>query len=58
MSKTMWVLAVLIAITVIASIYKEQSGMKSLDHLNCKESMFQQMISDVCTPRFGIKKTQ
>ena len=55
MSKTMWVLAVLIAITVIASIYKEQSGMKSLDHLNCKESMFQQIISDVCTLRSGTK---
>jgi|TARA_B100001175_G_C19187436_1_gene485071 hypothetical protein len=54
----MWILAALISVLVIASIYREQSGMKMPDHLNCKESMLQQMFSDQCTPRSGLKKTQ
>tara|TARA_X000001036_G_C20284774_1_gene645805 strand:- start:257 stop:430 length:174 start_codon:yes stop_codon:yes gene_type:complete len=52
----MWILAALISVMVIASIYREQSGMKMPDHLNCKESMFEQMFTDVCTPRSGLKK--
>jgi len=52
----MWILAALISVMVIASIYSEQSGMKMPDHLNCKESMFEQMFSDICTPRSGLKK--
>ena len=58
MSKYMWILAALISVMVIASIYREQSGMKMPDHLNCKESMFQQMFTDECTPRSGLKKIQ
>ncbi len=58
MSKNMWILAALISVLVIASIYREQSGMEMPDHLNCKESMLQQMFSDQCTPRSGIKKIQ
>ena len=58
MSKNMWILAVLISVLVIASIYREQSGMEIPDHLNCKESMLQQIFSDKCTPRSGIKKIQ
>ena len=54
MSKNMWILAALISVLVVASIYREQSGMKMPDHLNCKESMLQQMFSDKCTPRDGI----
>ena len=50
MSRNMWILAVLISVLVIASIYSEQSGMKMPDHLNCKESMFEQMFTDKCTP--------
>ena len=56
MSKYMWILAALISVMVIASIYREQSGMNMPDHLNCKESMFEQMFTDVCTPRSGLKK--
>ena len=56
MSRNMWILAVLISVLVIASIYREQSGMKMPEHLNCKESMFEQMFSDKCTPRTGLKK--
>ena len=52
----MWILAVLVSVLVIASIYREQSGMKMPDHLNCKESMFEQMFTDICTPRTGLKK--
>ena len=37
-------------------IYREQSGMKMPDHLKCKESMFEQMFTDKCTPRTGLKK--
>ena len=58
MSKNMWILAALISVLVIASIYREQSDMEMPDHLNCKESMLQQMFSDRCTPRSGIKKIQ
>ena len=54
MSRNMWILAVLISVLVIASIYREQSGMKMPDHLNCKESMFEQMFTDKCTPRTDI----
>ena len=56
MSRNMWILAVLISVLVIASIYREQSGMKMPYHLNCKESMFEQMFSDKCTPRDGITR--
>ena len=56
MSRNMWILAVLISVLVIASIYREQSGMKIPDHLNCKESMFEQMFTDKCTPRTGLQK--
>ena len=58
MSKNMWILASQISVLVIASIYREQSGIKMPDHLNCKESMLQQMFSDQCTPRLRLKKTQ
>ena len=58
MSKNMWILAALISVLVIASIYREQSNMNMPDHLNCKESMLQQMFSDQCTPRSGLIKKQ
>ena len=58
MSKKMWILAALISVLVIASIYREQSGMKTPEYLKCKESIFQQMFSDKCTPRTGIRKIQ
>ena len=58
MSKTMWILAALITVLVISSIYREQSGMKLPEYLKCKESMFQQMFTDQCTPRSGLQKSQ
>ena len=56
MSKNMWILAALISVLVIASIYREQSGLEMPGHLNCKESMFKQMFTDQCTPRTGLTK--
>ncbi|MDC0094024.1 hypothetical protein OAI86_06835 [Alphaproteobacteria bacterium] len=56
MSKNMWILAALISVLVIASIYREQSRLEMPDHLNCKESMFEQMFTDHCTPRSGLTK--
>ena len=58
MSKSMLILAGLITVLVIVSIYREQSDMKLPEHLKCKESMFHQMFTDTCTPRTGIKKIQ
>ncbi len=55
MSRTMWILLVLLSILVISSIYREHSNLPIPDHLNCKESMLQQMFSKKCTPRKFIK---
>ena len=54
MTKTMWILLTLISVLIISSIYREYSNMPVPDHLNCKESMLQQMFSDKCTPRKNI----
>ena len=51
MTKTMWILLTLLSILIISSIYREYSNMPVPDHLNCKESMIEQMFSDKCTPR-------
>ena len=54
MSKTMWILLTLLVILVLSSMYREYSNLPTPDHLKCKESMFQQMFSDKCTPRNSI----
>ena len=54
MSKTMWILLTLLVILVLSSMYREYSNLPKPDHLECKESMLQQMFSDKCTPRDGI----
>ena len=53
----MWILGALITITIIASIYREQSGLKLPSYMNCKESIFQQMLSNECTLRKGFKNS-
>jgi hypothetical protein len=55
-SKTMWILLTLLVILVLSAMYREYSNLPTLDHLKCKESMLQQMFSDKCTPRDGIKR--
>ena len=54
MSRTMWILAALIAVVVIATIYQSEVG-DGLDRpwTKCKESMVQQIFSGDCTPRDG-----
>ena len=56
MSKTMWILLTLLVILVLSSMYREYSNLPTPDHLKCKESMLQQMFSDKCTPRDGIRR--
>ena len=54
MSKGMWILFTLLSILVIAAMYREFSNLPLPQHLNCKESMLEQMFSDKCTPRNGL----
>ena len=54
MSKGMWILFTLLSILVIAGMYREYSNLPLPKHLNCKESMLEQMFSDKCTPRNGL----
>ena len=58
MSRTMWILLTLISVMIIVSIYREYNKMPLPDHLNCKESMLEQMFSDKCTPRKNFIKNQ
>ena len=58
MSRTMWILLTLISVMVIVSIYRQYNNMPLPDHLNCKESMLEQMFSDKCTPRKSFIKNQ
>lgn len=53
MSRGMWILAALIAVFAIAMMYQESSGGIDQPWAECKESLFQQMISGDCTPRTG-----
>lgn len=53
MSRGMWILAALFAVMVIAMIYQEQAGGIDRPWMKCKESLFQQMFSDQCTPAGG-----
>ena len=53
MSRGMWILAALIAAMVIAMVYQEQAGGIDRPWTKCKESLFQQMFSDQCTPTAG-----
>ena len=51
MNKTMWILLTLLVILVISSMYRQSSNLPLPSHLNCKESMIEQMFSNKCTPR-------
>ena len=48
-----WVFYALLAALVIGSLMMSQSG-RIPDWEKCKESLFQQMLSDQCTPRRGL----
>ena len=57
MSKTMWILLALLSVLVISSMYREYTKMPLPEHLNCKESMLEQMFSNKCTPRNFLQKS-
>ena len=56
MSRGMWILAALLAVIALATIYQEEFG-GGVDRpwTACKESMVQQWLSGDCTPRDGAK---
>lgn len=48
-----WVLYTLLAVLLIAGMLYSR-GQDAPAHMQCKESLFQQMFSDTCTPRRGV----
>ena len=48
-----WILYALLAVLLIAGMMYG-SGRDAPAHMQCKESLFQQMFSDTCTPRRGV----
>ena len=57
MSRYMWILAGLIMVLSLASIYRDQSGMHAPRWTMCKESLVTQMFSGDCTLRFKGEQT-
>lgn len=53
MSNYRWVLYALLTVLVVASLWMSQSG-RVPEWERCRESLFQQMFSDACTPRPGL----
>ena len=51
MSRTMWILLVLIATLSIALIWRDQKGLPAPAHTLCKESLAIQMFTGACTLR-------
>ena len=49
-----WVFYALVAVLIIGSLWASRSG-RVPEWEKCKESLFQQMLSDVCTPRRGFE---
>ena len=47
-----WILYTLLAITAVVGIYYYGEN-EAPAYLQCKESLFQQMFDDTCTPRDG-----
>ena len=55
MSRSMWILAAILAVVVFATIYKQEfDGGVDRPWTACKESMVQQWLSGDCTPREGV----
>lgn len=48
-----WILYTLLAVLLIVGMIYSR-GQDSPAHMQCKESLFQQMFSDTCTPRRGV----
>ena len=56
MSRTMWMLLGLLAILSIATIWRQETGMPTPQHLMCKESLFTQVVTGACTLRLNGEK--
>ena len=52
MSRNMWILAALIALLSLATIYRSESGMPDPKWSLCKESLVTQIFKGDCTLRF------
>ena len=52
MSRTMWILLGLLALLSIGTIWRQEAGMPTAQHLICKESLFTQVVTGACTLRF------
>ena len=52
MSRTMWILLVLIAALSIAMIWRDSQGLPAPSHTLCKESLVKQIFTGSCTSRF------
>ena len=53
MSRTMWILLGLLAILSIGTIWRQETGMQTPQHLMCKESLFTQVVTGACTLRLN-----
>ena len=51
MSRTMWILLVLIAALAIATIWRDQQGLPAPSYTLCKESLVTQIFTGACTSR-------
>ena len=58
MSRTMWILLGLLVILSIGTIWRQETGMPTPQHLMCKESLFTQVVTGACTLRFNREKEQ
>ena len=56
MSRTMWILLGLLAILSIGTIWRQETGMPTPQHLLCKESLFTQVVTGACTLRLNEEK--
>tara|TARA_B100000085_G_scaffold260066_1_gene263312 strand:- start:786 stop:953 length:168 start_codon:yes stop_codon:yes gene_type:complete len=52
----MWILLGLLAILSIGTIWRQESGAPTPQHVMCKESLFTQVVTGACTSRFDGEK--
>jgi hypothetical protein len=52
MSRTMWILMVLIVALSIATIWRDQQDLPAPSYTLCKESLVTQIFTGACTSRF------
>lgn len=57
MSRNMWILAALLAVLVMASMWRASSGLPTPRWELCKESLVTQIFTGACTLRFKGEQT-